>query len=99
MILESNRSCPTGSDYGFISCTETAQVYGRDVQHGGGFEGILGWVGSCSRSDPTGDPMKNTGHPKGYETYMYKQDDKIFLKVMRSNRKPIYNSFRKFLSY
>ena len=26
---------PTGSDYGFISCTETAQAYGRDVQHGG----------------------------------------------------------------
>lgn len=26
---------PTGSDYGFISCAETAQAYGRDVQHGG----------------------------------------------------------------
>ena len=44
MISVTNRSMPfeiqrildpTGSDYGFISCTETAQAYGREVQHGG----------------------------------------------------------------
>lgn len=37
---------PTGSDYGFISCTETAQAYGRDV-HLGRFEGfpcLFRWI-------------------------------------------------------